>query len=253
METTTVGFFKDGFFGYSESVNFYMGSKWHILPILFMIITIFLIYKFRNQIKNFKYESTIRYLLAFVMMIVEMSYFWRLLYVGSQGTDTNMMGYLPLQMCQWGLILCIFTIISKNKKLFTINFFVTLLFASIALAYPIVIEHTGPRYYRYYQFWLEHILPIISVFYLMFVHKLKPSYMGVYYTFIAISPLVLASAIANHYIKGANYLYLRLKVPILPEGQIYRIPILIIVVCILFNIMYFIFHIIDNRKKTSIS
>jgi hypothetical integral membrane protein (TIGR02206 family) len=251
MNTTTVEFYRDGFFGYSQGVNFHLGSKWHILPILCMIITIFLIYRYRKQLKKFKYESVIRYVLAFIMMMVEMSYFWRLLYVGSQGTDVNMMGYLPLQMCQWGLILCIFTLISKNKKLFTINFYITLLFASIALAYPIVIEHTGPRYYRYYQFWLEHILPIISVFYLMFVHKLKPSYKGIYYTFIAISPLVLASSIANHYIKGANYLYLRLKVPFLPAGQIYRIPILVIIVCILFNIMYFIFYLFNKKKKTS--
>ena len=251
MNTTTVEFYRDGFFGYSSNVNFHLGSIWHILPILCMIITIVLIYIFRNKIKNFKYESAIRYILAFVMMIVEMSYFWRLLYVGSQGTSTNMMNYLPLQMCQWGLIVCIFTLISKNKKLFTINFYVTLLFASMALAYPIVIENTGPRYYRYYQFWLEHILPIISVFYLMFVHKMKPSYKGIYYTIVTFLPLLSVAALANHYIKSANYFYLRLKVPLLPPGQIYRIPIIIFVSFILFHIMYLIFHIIDKRKKTS--
>ena len=249
MDTTQVDFYKDGFFGYSDKVSFHMGSIWHILPIVCMIIVIILIYRYRKQIKNFKYESTIRYLLAFIMMMVEMSYFWRLLYVGSQGTDADMMSYLPLQMCQWGLIMCIFTLISKNKKLFNINFYVTLLFATIAIIYPMVIEHTGPRYYRYYQFWLEHILPIISIFYLMFVHKLKPTYKGVFYTLFAITPLAFVCALANHYIPEANYLYLKLKVPLLPVKQIYKIPLLYIMVFILFSIMYFIFYKIDNRKK----
>ena len=172
--STSVNFYSEGFFGYSNEQDFFMGSIWHILPITLMIIAIILIHKYREKIKNFKYESSVRYILAFVMMIVEMSFFWRLLYVGNQGQADTMLTYLPFQMCQWGLLICIFTITSKNQKLFSINYYITLLFASIALIYPLVITNTGPRYYRYYQFWLEHILPIISVFYLMFVHDIKP-------------------------------------------------------------------------------
>ena len=246
---TTVNFYRDGFFGYSETQDFFIGSALHFIPIVLMIIVIELIYAYRKRIRNYKYESTIRYVLAFVMMIVEMSYFWRLLYVGSQGTAPDMMHYLPIQMCQWGLLLCIFTIISKNQKLFSINFFITLLFASIALIYPKVILHTGPTYYRYYQFWLEHILPIICVFYLMFVHGLKPDYKGIFRTLYVIVPLTIVSLIANSKIEGAEYLYLTMKVPFLPDSQFAKIPILVIITAILFHIMYFIFYKIDNRKK----
>ena len=181
---TTVKFFRDGFFGYSSQKDFYMGSIWHILPIVIMIIVIFLIYKYREKIKNYKNERAVRFILAFVMMIVEMSFFWRLEYVGTQGVNDTLLTYLPIQMCQWGLIICIFTITSMNKKLFSINYYITLFFATVALIYPLVIEQTGPRYYRYYQFWLEHILPIISVFYLMFVHGMKPEKKGIFYTFL---------------------------------------------------------------------
>ena len=80
---TTVKFFSEGFFGYSSEKDFYMGSIWHILPIVLMIITICLIYKYRKRIKNYKYETRVRYILAFVMLIVEMSFFWRLEYVGT--------------------------------------------------------------------------------------------------------------------------------------------------------------------------
>ena len=97
---TSVNFFSEGFFGYSVEQDFFLGSIWHILPIVIMIITIILIYKYREKIKNFKYEATVRYIIAFVMMIVEMSFFWRLAYVGNQGQGDTMLTYLPFQMCQ---------------------------------------------------------------------------------------------------------------------------------------------------------
>ena len=239
---TKVNFFNDGFFGYSNEQDFFMGSIWHILPIILMIIAIMLIYKYRKQIRNYKYESRVRYILAFVMLLVEMSFFWRLLYVGTEGVYDTLLTYLPIQMCQWGLIISVFTIISKNRKLFSISYFITLLFASIALLYPLVILKTGPRYYRYYQFWLEHILPIISVFYLIFVHDMKPDYKGIYRTFLVTIPLALAAMVANSKIEGARYLYLTLNVPILPENQIIRVIILSILAIGVYHLMYLPFY-----------
>lgn len=246
---STVNFFSDGFFGYSKTQDFYMGSIWHIIPIVFLIIVLIFIYKYREKIKKFKYESSVRYILAFTMMIVEMSYFWRLLYVGNQGNYDNMMSYLPLQICQWGLIICIFTITSMNKNLFGINYYLTLLFAPIALIYPIVITSTGPTYYRYYQFWLEHILPIISVFYLMFVHNMKPQYKSIFHTLLILLPLSIISFIANSKIEEADYLYLKLNVPFLPANPILKVIVLYVLVIMFFHLMYFIFTKIDNISQ----
>ena len=246
---TRVNFFSEGFFGYSTTQDFFMGSIWHILPIVLMILAIILIYKYREKIKHFKYETSVRYILAFVMMIVEMSFFWRLLYVGNQGEADTMLTYLPFQMCQWGLLICIFTIISKNQKLFSINYYITLLFASIALIYPLVIKNAGPRYYRYYQFWLEHILPIISVFYLMFVHDMKPEKKGIFYTFFVTGPLTIVALIANSRIEGARYLYLTLDIKILPENMILRVAILVVLVVGIFYLMYLPF---DKTNKNGL-
>lgn len=249
---TSVNFFSEGFFGYSNKQDFFMGSIWHILPIGLMIFVIVLIYKYRKEIKNFKYETSVRYILAFVMLIVEMSFFWRLLYVGSQGQYDTMLTFLPFQMCQWGLIICIFTIISKNKKLFSINYFITLLFAGIALIYPMVITNTGPGYYRYYQFWLEHILPIICVFYLMFVHDMKPDYKGIYCTIIVTLPLAAVAIIANGQIEGARYLYLTLDVPFLPKDQIIRALILQILAIGIYHLMYLPFYKTDKQNRGTV-
>ncbi len=243
---TSVNFFNEGFFGYSTKQDFFMGSIWHILPIILMILVIILIYKNKEKIKNYKYETSIRYILAFVMLLVEMSFFWRLLYVGNQGEADTMLTYLPFQMCQWGLIICVFTITSKNQKLFSVNYYITLLFATIALLYPLVIKNAGPRYYRYYQFWLEHTLPIISVFYLMFVHDMKPEKKGILYTCFVTVPLTIIALIANNKIKGARYLYLTLDVKILPENIILKAIILFLLVLGIFYLMYLPF---DKTNK----
>ena len=243
---TTVNFLSEGFFGYSTKQDFFMGSIWHILPIVLMILAIMLIYKNREKIRNFKYETTVRYVLAFVMLMSEMTFFWRLLYVGNQGQSDTMLTYLPFQMCQWGLIVCVFTIISKNRILFSINYYISLLFASIALIYPLVIENAGPRYFRYYQFWLEHILPIISVFYLMFVHNLKPLKKGIFYTFFVTLPLAIVAVIANSKIEGARYLYLTMDIKFLPQNMILRVAVLAVIVVCIFYLMYLPF---DKANK----
>ena len=58
-------------------------------------------------------------------------------------------------------------VLTENKHFFDIDVFVCLTVGILPLALPAVINKTGPTYYRYYQFWLEHILPIYAVFYMM--------------------------------------------------------------------------------------
>ena len=248
MDYTTVKFFKDGFFGYGEEGNFRIASIWHILPILFMLIMIYIIYKNKDKLRNYKYEGRIRFIYAFIMLIVEMSFFWRLSYVGTQGAYDTMLTYLPLQLCQWGLIISVFTILSKNEKLFSMNFYITLLFANIALIYPLVITNAGPTYYRYYQFWLEHIMPIIGVFYMIFVHDFKPDKKGILRTLYLIIPITIIALIANANIEGARYLYLTLKVPFLPDSQYLKAPILFALTMFIFYLMYLLFNLIQKNK-----
>ncbi|MFA6829644.1 MAG: hypothetical protein WCR67_02940 [Bacilli bacterium] len=73
-------FSKDKFFGYGEEGDFQYFSLAHFLPIIILILAIVLTYLFRNKIRNLKWEGKIRYILAFTMIIVEMSFFWRLLF-----------------------------------------------------------------------------------------------------------------------------------------------------------------------------
>ena len=143
------------------------------------------------------------------MLLAEMSYFWRLLYVGSSDpAEQNLLDKLPLQVCEWTCITAIFMITKKSRALYQICFYVCLTVGIFPLLTPTVITTTGPTYYRYYQYWMEHILPILAVFYMTFVHNFRPKMKGIALASAFMVVLAVFAMICNFNIDGANYLYL---------------------------------------------
>ena len=218
-----VHFFKEGFFGYSDTVDFHFFSFWHFLPIVLLVLAIIITAIKRDAFRRWKGETRFRYVLSFVMLMAEMSFFWRLLYVGTENQYDTLLTKLPIQLCQWGLICCVYMIISLNDTLFGLNYFVTFMGASIAIFSPIVITSTGPGYFRYYQFWLEHLLPIYCTFYAMTVHKKRPKYWHAWLAFGLMLVMATFATMANLSVPDANYLYLKLNIPFMPEGYVLRI------------------------------
>ncbi len=204
-----VQFFKDDFFGYGEKGDFKYYSVAHFVPLILLVLSVFVIYRYRDKIYNWKHEENFRFIFAFIMFLAEMSYFWRLLYVGSSDPEEkNLLDKLPLQVCEWTCITAIFMITKKSKFLYQICFYVCLTVGLFPLLTPSVITTTGPTYYRYYQFWLEHILPIIAVFYMTFVHGFRPKLLGIVPSTAFMLVLAVFALICNANIEGANYLYL---------------------------------------------
>jgi hypothetical integral membrane protein (TIGR02206 family) len=131
------------------------------------------------------------------------------LYVGSENpAQTTLLLELPLHVCGWTCIAAIFMISKKSRILYQFCFYACLTFGIFPLLTPSVIMTTGPTYYRYYQFWLEHMLPILSVMYLTFVHGFRPTLKGIAVAWGILSVLLTLSLICNFNIEGANYLYL---------------------------------------------
>ena len=114
-----VQFFKDGFFGYAEKGNFKYYSIAHFVPLILMVLAICLIWRYRDRLREWKHEENFRFWLAFIMLLAEMSYFWRLLYVGSSDPmEQTLLDKLPLQVCEWTCIMAIFMITKKSKLLY---------------------------------------------------------------------------------------------------------------------------------------
>jgi len=148
-------------------------------------------------------------------------------------------------------------ILSKNQKLFDFCFFVCLVFGSAACLTPTVIVRTGPTYYRYYQFFLEHEMPIYAVFYMAFVHKMRPQYKDLYLTILVLTLFAFLCIYVNNRVPGANFMYLAGYqegvtagdniINHLPKGQYTRMGLLAIISISLFNIHYYLWTKIINK------
>lgn len=233
-----IQFYREGFFGYGEEGDFVMFGFWHFLPIVLLILAIVLTTRKRDRFLQWKHEVRFRYILSFTMLMAEMSYFWRLLYVGDELGGNSLMAKLPMQLCQWGLICCVYMIISLNDTLFGLNYYITFFGAIIAIISPIVISRTGPTYFRYYQFWFEHLLPIYATYYVMTVHGKRPKYWHLWLAYGGMLLMTIPATIVNLAVEDANYFYLKLELPFLPESYALRVIIYSLVTIAAFHLLW---------------
>ena len=254
-ENPVVQFYSEGFFGYGEKGNFKYFSLWHFLPIVLLIAGIILTYIYREKIRSSKHEKTFRLILGMTMMFVEMSYFWRLLYIGcSDLGEINLLSRLPFQVCEWSCIFATLMVLTENKHFFDIDVVVCLTLGIMPLFLPAVIQRTGPAYYRYYQFWLEHILPIYAVFYMMFVKGFRYNVKKIYKAIIYLAVLGLICIYLNIKIPHATYMYLQgddlgaALTSLLPANQFGRLAIFLGIELLLAAAEFLIFYLIDKKK-----
>lgn len=240
------------FFGAGSQVEFSLFTPAHFAPVVLMLLVIWLIYKNKDSLRKSKYEETLRYALAFAMIVCDMSYYWRLAAMPSLGG--NAMNDLPIGVCTWSVILGSFMMVGKNQTLFDIIYFWLLSGSLFALITPTPLTYTGPTRYRYYQFWLEHTLGYISLFYLIFVHNMRPTVRSAVKSWIALAVLAVFSYWVNTMIPGANYLYMARPeaapsvLDILPANFALRTTIMALVVTAMFALAYLPWQLKDKKS-----
>ncbi len=248
--------FLDYFFGKGETEEFTNFTLAHFLPILVAAGVIYLIYLFRHKIaSDEKLDKRLRMTLALALIITEMSYYWRL--VGLPDIlEPNPIDHLPITVCGWAVVLSSYLMVSKNQTLFDISYFFLLCATIFALITPTVITYTGPTRFRYYQFWLEHTLGYLAIFYMMFVHKMRPTIKSAVKALSALLVLGGVALFANNLLgPGANYLYVARPestpsiLDILPSNYGLRLAIMVAAVLTLFFLAYLPWLIMDIRAK----
>ena len=230
------------FFGAGDQVEFTNFTLAHLIPILAMIAAILLIFLCRNKICSLKNEKRLRLVMAFVLIITEMSYFWRL--VGVPSLNPNPVDHLPITVCGWAVIFSSFMLASKSQTLFDIAYFWLFSGTLFALITPTVITYTGPTRFRYYQFWAEHTLGYIAIFYMIFVHKIRPTVRSAVRSYLALLVFAVIAYNVNVMLPGANYLYLARPesapsvLDILPPNFVLRTAIIAAVITLMFFLAY---------------
>lgn len=240
------------FFGEGESVEFANFTIAHFAPILVAIALIGLIYRFRTNIREMKNEKAFRYVIAFVAIISEMSYYWRLIAMPSLGP--NIADNLPISVCGWVAIFCSYMVIGKSQTLFDISYFWALSGSIFAIATPTVISMTGPTRFRYYQFWTEHLIIYVAIFYMIFVHQMRPNKKSLLKAYVGLVVLAVIAYFANRMIgPGANYLFMARPedtpsiLDILPPNFVLRLLVMTSAITALFVLVYLPWYIKDKK------
>ena len=253
MEEYNMKDFLTYFFGMGEEPEFAIFTLAHLMPILFLFAALFLVYRFREPLRESRFETNFRYILGFALIICDMSYYWRL--AAAPHLSNGAVESLPIGVCQWSVIFCSFMIIGKNQKLFDIAYFWLLSGSLFALITPTALTFCGPTRFRFYQFWLEHTLGYIAIFYMIFVHKMRPTFRSMVRSYIAIWVLTGIAFWVNGMIPGANYLYVARPesapsvLDILPPNHALRVAIIVAVITLMFLLAYYPWFMKDRKEK----
>ena len=248
--------FLEYFLGAGTEQEFALFTPAHIAPILFMLVVIFLIRRFRKPIEGWKHEQCLRYILAFGLICAEMSYYWRLVAIPSLGP--NPVEHLPIGVCTWAVIFCSYMVIGKSQTLFDISYFWLLCGSVFALLTPTPLTYTGPTRFRYYQFWAAHTLPFIAVFYMIFIHKMRPTIRSAVKSYLALLVMAVIAYWVNCMIPGANYLFLAKPeaapsvLDILPPNFILRTAIIAAVITALYVVAYLPWYLKDKKNPPEV-
>lgn len=242
------------FFGKGDTVEFTNFTLAHFLPILLMIVMIFFIYKCRDRLRQSKWEKNLRYILAFVLIVSEMSYFWRL--VGVPSLEPNPVDHLPITVCGWVAVFSSFMLVGKSQTMFDICYFWLFSGSIFALITPTVITYTGPTRFRYYQFWAQHTLGYVAVFHMIFVHKMRPTIKSAVKAYGLLVVMAVIAYFTNRILgPGANYLYMAEPeatpsiLDILPPNFALRALVMASVVTVMFALAYLPWYLKDRKAK----
>ncbi|MBS4189363.1 TIGR02206 family membrane protein [Bacillus sp. FJAT-49705] len=174
----------------------------HFFMITMLIIGSVLIYYFREFLR--KHDKTARIIMFVSLFLFETLYHIWLYKDGYWDISFT----LPLQLCSLSLILCLILLYTQCKIIFQIVFFIGISGAFMAILTPELF--LGFPHFRYFQFFITHILIIWTCLYFLFIHQLAPTRRGMLSSFLFLNLSAVCAYIANKITNG-NYMFLASK------------------------------------------
>ncbi|HEO8419368.1 conserved hypothetical integral membrane protein TIGR02206 [Mycobacteroides abscessus subsp. abscessus] len=115
---------------------------------------------------------------------------------------------LPFHLCSISLILCLLLLITKWELVFQVVYFIGIIGALMAVITPELF--LGYPHFRYFHFFVTHILIIWTCLYFVLVHQYKPTKKGLLLAVIFLNGSAVLTWIVNR-VTGGNYMFLAYK------------------------------------------
>ena len=224
-----------------------IGSKQHMLPIVFAVLFAVLFIKYAKRNLNQKQQNRAIHIFACVISLVVVGFHMHKISLGNYNITTD----LPLYLCSLlGLVIPVFTYYRKYWMYEVLLFWIiggtlqAVLTPDIALGFPS---------FDYFRYWVVHLGLLIVIFYVTYVLNMQPKLKSVFKSFFALQLYVIIM-IAVNYMLDANYFYLNEK----PQsaslldyfgGWPWYILVGQIIIIPLFLLIYLPFYLAKNNQK----
>ncbi|WP_066049187.1 YwaF family protein [Robertmurraya korlensis] len=187
-------------FGHNyDSYPFGLFQLPHWLMLLLLLVGCMFFYYFRKVLVN--YEKNITITMFGVLLVLESLYHWWLM----KGEQWDLSFTLPLQLCSISLLLSLLLLLTKNEFIFQLVYYLGLSGAVQALLTPELF--VGFPHFRFFQFFVTHMMIIWVAVYFLFVKSYRPTFKGLWQAFFCLNGIALFVFFINHWVDG-NYMFL---------------------------------------------
>ena len=193
----------DFWFSGDVQSRFSLFSSSHMaMIVLYLVLLAAILLNYKKIAANQQLKNRIRWSFAGILIISVVSYHtWMIV------NDTWRLGHsLPLHITSLSGILAIFSLITLNKKLIKMTFFIGFVSTGLAVITP-DLAHDFPHY-RYWQFFLHHIVVSVASLYLVLVIDLHITLKHCLTVFGGLLVYALVIGVIVNPALDANYLFL---------------------------------------------
>ena len=190
---------------YNPNVNFEMGTFEHFFTMAIISLIITALFLFRQPLTP--YRRVIRLTVGWGLIFSRLSLdIWYII------TDNwHITSSLPFELCSIATIMGGIMLITKNRFLFEVFYFIAIGGAIQAIVTPDL--YFGFPQFRFLQFFIDHMLLVISPIILIIFYQFNITFKSLIKSFITLNGIALIVYIINHII-SANYMFLTEK----PQG-----------------------------------
>lgn len=150
-------------------------------------------------------ERTEHVIITALSVLLVSNYAAYLILVRYRGGGVSWQQMLPLQLCDWGMVVVIVAMLTKNQRWFEVAYFWGIGGTLQAILTPNL--HFGFPDFRFFSFFISHCGIIVGVVFLMLVRRCRPHLISIVRVFLWSELYFIVTLVADWY-TGFNYGFL---------------------------------------------
>lgn len=179
-----------------------MGGKVHLITIMLIVVLISCMYIFRHFLRKYRHFLRIFTGIGLIMSRITLDLWY--IFTDRWSLQTS----LPLELCSIASLLSGLMLLTKNKYLFEVLYFIAIGGSMQAILTPDL--NFGFPQYRYIQFFFDHFLLLSAPLLMIWLYRFTITFRSLLKSFLSLNLLAGVVFIINLYL-DANYMFLKEK------------------------------------------